>query len=315
MITGNEGKTLTRELIADVLRTKYSVLDTDDSYHVDVSPWQDVHPNHDYCLTELRDDCPMGKGRVAATLNPDICVITGMTEALDEIVASVKDGGMLLVNRNDSALIGALQQLDTSKLNVETFGSELCADNLPFADMRACSSAAYVLGVKLGLDEAAVRGAVCAYELNDYTHNVVSVEGVDLVLDINCKTGKTAEAAVDVMASMKGRKIAVLGQIDDGTDIGVIAQKAADAGAEYIFCNVKACVGRGISVKGAKVTAVVDERALELAMLDVLADGDVVLMCGSREAGLCTAVRRLFGLTDGFMINCEYWTSPSVVKY
>jgi len=118
-----------------------------------------------------------------------------------------------------------------------------------------------------------------------------------------------------VMASMKGRKIAVLGQIDDGTDIGVIAQKAADAGAEYIFCNVKACVGRGISVKGAKVTAVVDERALELAMLDVLADGDVVLMCGSREAGLCTAVRRLFGLTDGFMINCEYWIGPSVVKY
>ena len=55
------------------------------------------------------------------------------------------------------------------------------------------------------------------------------------------------------------------------------------------------------------------ERELEKQLLDTLQDGDAVLFLGSREDLLCVTVRRLFGITDGYIPNAEYWTGDEAI--
>ena len=314
-IAGGEGKTLAREMIFRVLSESYSVLDANDCYHSDVTPWQGVHPYHEVCLMELRDGSYIGTKALAKSMNPDICVITSMTDELCDIVSSLKVGSTLVVCGDDAELMENIKKIDTGNLRLVTFGADISPKNLPFLDMRYPASAALKVGEILGISTSSAREAIESYEIQNYTQNVVSVDGASLVLRLNAKSERAALAAVDALSSRTGRKLAVLGAISDGTDLNKLAGALADAGVEYIFANLKTTGGEHIASDRVKVITVANERELELAVLEVLAEGDSLLVCGSRESGLCTFVRRLFGISDGYIPNSEYWTSAEKLEY
>ncbi len=77
LVTGPKGKTLTRQLIAHVLKAQGGLLDIADGFQVDMTPWQSLHPYHQYWLQELRPDNPMGVSAAARAAAPTICVVTG----------------------------------------------------------------------------------------------------------------------------------------------------------------------------------------------------------------------------------------------
>lgn len=41
------------------------------------------------------------------------------------------------------------------------------------------------------------------------------------------------------------------------------------------------------------------------------ADGDVLLFNGAKETNLCVTVRRLFGISDGYLPNSEFYTGTT----
>jgi hypothetical protein len=238
-----------------------------------------------------------------------------MTDGLCDIISSLKDGCTLVVCGDDANLMNNIAKIDTGKLKVVTFGRCMTPNNMPFSDMSLPVSAAIKVGEILGISSKLAYEAIEEYRLRNYTQNVVNVDGVSLVLRLNAKSEKSALAAVDALSKNKGRKLAVLGALDDGTDLNKIASALADVHAEYIFASLKAIGGQEISSDRIKVVTVADERELELAVLEVLAEGDSLLICGSRRSNLSITARRLFGISDGYIPNSEYWTSAEKLDY
>lgn len=304
LVAGPEGKTLTREMTGYVLKSNGGVLTIKDSYQVDMAPWQNLHPYHEYCVQELRADHPLGVAAVAQTIAPNVCVITGMMDGLADLVGNIQQGGLLLINGRDQALTAAVKALDTAGIQVKTYGDATVAcPGLPLPEMQICAEAAYAVGLEAGLEDGLLRELIAGYTVTGYTQNVVSVDGVTLVLNMNCKSAASAASAMEVMARQAGRKIALLGDLDGQTTQQTqeeIAKAAVQNGAEAIFCMGQyaeaACAASGAE----KAVAAANENELEKAVLAELKDGDVVLFNGGREMWFNLTLRRLFGLTDGF---------------
>jgi hypothetical protein len=112
---------------------------------------------------------------------------------------------------------------------------------------------------------------------------VQSVDGVTLVLNMSAATTRSAESALRA-ASRGGRLIAVI--------------------ASPTFGEYSADFRKTVADRADTVLTVDGEHPLadaEKALIATLKDGDVVFVCGGREHGLCDLVRRVFGITDGFI--------------
>ena len=312
MIAGNEGKTLTAQLSCAALGKAYRLPPVKDECQNDVFPWQRLHPADELCISELRGDYPIGIETVARASHPDVLVLTGMTAGLSEVVGAVKRGGLLLINREDGELVRALENVDTGALRVKEFSIDRFACQLPFSDMHTASSVALALATELGVNEDEARTAIKDFKLSSYTRSVVTVDGVKLILNLGARSEASALASVERLSMEACRKICILGGGD--FDPEKVAESAVRAGAEYVFA-LKRTVGRDIAVDGARTVNAECERDLEIEVLKVLKEGDAVLICGSRESGVSTSARRLFGIIDGVIPNSEYRTGDEKLEY
>lgn len=305
LVAGPSGKTVTREMIGDVLEGNGGVLTIKDGEFVDMAPWQNLHPYHEYCVQELRADDPMGIEVAAKAVAPHICVVTGMMEGLADLVAGIQKGGVLFINGNDAALTDAVKALDTTGITVKVYGEEtLDCPGLPLPEMKSCAAAAYAVGCEAGMEEKTVRELIAKYTVSGYTQNVMAVDDITLILNTNCKSEDSAQSALQEMAKKEGRKLAILGDLDGETTQKVqedVAKAAVQMGVEGLFCMgthaEAACAASGAK----KAVAAADEHALEMAVLESLQPGDVLLVNGGRVMQFCVTLRRLFGLTDGYI--------------
>lgn len=302
LIAGPEEKTTTRELITHVLEGNGGVLGIADDYQVDTAPWQNLHPYHEYCVQELREDNPMGVAVAVKAAKPHICVLTGLVDNLKDLVAGLGQNSLLLYNETDSELIETLNALETAHLRLLPYGMEIpTCSGLPMPDMKPAGAAAYVLGLEIGLADTEIRKLISQYRVSGYTRNIVSADGVDLVLNLNCKSVKSAGSAIEVMAGKTGRKFAIFGDFDKDitvSDWKSSVKTALDNGAAKIFC-----MGENANAEwnDDRIVIAADERDLERKLMDTLQDGDVLLICGGRKMNFNITLRRMFGLTDGFI--------------
>ena len=156
------------------------------------------------------------------------------------------------------------------------------AADLPYEDQLYGVGAAKAVAGEFGM-EADLTEEIAAYRETDCTKNAMDFQGLRLMLHLSCK--ENANEAFDGLSKEKGRKIAVLGD-----------EKFLKPGiADRVFLLDKT------------------ERELETELLATLQEGDSVLFLGSREDLLCVTVRRLFGLTNGFIPNAEYWTGDEAI--
>ena len=106
---------------------------------------------------------------------------------------------------------------------------------------------------------------------------------------------------METMAGKVGRKFAIFGDFDHAislSDWKSVVNIAIENGAEKVFC-----MGENANTEwdNAHVIVATDERDLELKLMDTLKDGDTLLICGGRKMDFNITLRRLFGLTDGFI--------------
>lgn len=157
-----------------------------------------------------------------------------------------------------------------------------CDADLPYADQLYAVGAAKAVAKELGI-EGDLTGEIAAYRASDCTKNALDFQGLHLLLALSCK--ENPDAAFDALSKEKGRKIAVLGDKK--------WENLAKADKVFVFDST--------------------ERELEKQLLATLQAGDSVLFLGSRDDLLCVTVRRLFGITNGFIPNAEYWTDDEAI--
>lgn len=302
IIAGPEEKTTTREIITHVLEGNGGVLGIKDDYQIDTAPWQNLHPYHEYCVQELREDHPMGAGVAVKATKPHICVLTGMITGLDDLISAMEQDSLLLYNETDTQLTESLSRADTAHLRLRPYGKKIPdCPGLPMPAMQPAAAAAYAIGIEAGMEEGKLHQLLSAYQTTGYTRNVVQADGITLVLNLNCKSEKSARSAIATMAQKTGRKIAVLGDFDKKIQISDwqnVVKLAAEQGAQKVFC-----MGEYANTQwdDNRIVNVTDEHDLEQKLMDTLQDGDILLINGGRKMNFNITLRRLFGLTDGFI--------------
>lgn len=121
-ITGSVGKTSTKEMIASVLSTQYTVLKTQGNFNNEVGlPLTvfSIRQEHEVAVLEMGISDFGEMTRLTEIARPDICVITnigqchlenlktrdGILKAKTEIFTGMKDGGEVVLNGDDDKLL------------------------------------------------------------------------------------------------------------------------------------------------------------------------------------------------------------------
>lgn len=125
-ITGSVGKTSTKEMIASVLKEKYSVHKTAGNFNNEIGlPLTifDITEEHEVAVLEMGISDFGEMHRLAAIANPDICVITniglchlenlksrdGILKAKTEVFDHMKEDGIAVLNGDDDKLATVTQ--------------------------------------------------------------------------------------------------------------------------------------------------------------------------------------------------------------
>lgn len=152
---------------------------------------------------------------------------------------------------------------------------------------------AFAASVEAGVEPAAVIRGLEAYKGVAMRNGVFKTRGMTLVNDAYNASPSSMYAALEVLSSMKGRKIAVLGDmLELGTYGGemheAVGKRAAETGVGYLLATGEhaADYARGALSGGMpqnRVFIYTTKRYLTSALKDLLKEGDVVLFKGSRS--------------------------------
>ncbi|MFL0412271.1 UDP-N-acetylmuramoyl-tripeptide--D-alanyl-D-alanine ligase [Microbacterium paludicola] len=193
-ITGSNGKTTTKNMLATILRPEGETVAPKGSYNNAVgAPLTMLRVTHEtrYLVCEFGADAPGQIGRLAGLVSPDVGVVlmVGMAHAggfggLDgtvreksELVRAVRPGGIAVLNADDHRVAGMAPIADERQLEVRWFGESERAD------------------VRSGSLEVTATG----------THTTVTTEGRQLPLHLRVLGGhhiKNALAAITAAGAL-----------------------------------------------------------------------------------------------------------------
>lgn len=151
----------------------------------------------------------------------------------------------------------------------------LSCQGLPFDAMAVAAAAALEVGLSEGIEMEKIEQAVAAYAPAGYTAAKLTADGVHIAIHNSCKSAAMAKSVLRAAA-------------DSTLKIAVTTPEF-----EPIFAP------------WATRLFVVDEEhpllAVEKALLEVLQEGASLVFCGDRCDDMAFLLRRLFGITDGFL--------------
>ncbi len=295
LVTGGSGKTVTRDLVTRVLRRCGGVLSPRDSLHTVTSPWQELHPYHEYAVTELREDHPLREEAVAL-YRPNTVIVTAAPCDLRGVAAGVASGGTLLYNGADAELCAMAADIHRADITLREYTDTLPCEGLPFDYLIPCTAAARAMGEVVGLSAETVAECIRDYVPTPYTVADCEADGVRLLLQLNTKT--EAEA-LSVLRAVKG----------EGRRLVVLAAPLRDAYGEAMAEALAALSPAAVFTVGnigvANATVCNELSELEQALLAVLQEGDTLVMAGARCQVLFEALRRVFGLHDHILFGAS----------
>lgn len=160
----------------------------------------------------------------------------------------------------------------------DDFGGEtacLPCPGLPFDSMAAATRAALWVGHSLGISSEKIEKAVAGYSFGGCTQANLTADGVSITINGACKSVSAAES---VLRAAKNSDL----------KIAVTTEEYAHVFAPW-----------------ATKLLIVDEEhpllTIEKELLEILQEGASVVFCADRQADMPFLLRRLFGITDGFL--------------
>jgi len=157
------------------------------------------------------------------------------------------------------------------------------------------AAAAAAVGLAAGLDLDTIAGALAGGWAAPHRVELVRLRGATIIDDSYNASPGSVTAALELLANLPGRHVAVLGEmleLGEGHETGHLAVGEAAAGVAELLIVVGAGA-RGIAVgaveaglDASRIHAVADAEAALDALEPRLRDGDVVLVKASRGIGL-----------------------------
>lgn len=232
-VTGSVGKTTTTGMIANVLRQKYNVFETEENWNDEfLAPGMifKITDDHDFAVIELG----MGKNssvrKMAKILRPDVMVITNIG------YAHIEKTGSLLATRDEKC--GTEEGLGPEGFVVANGDDEMLtsyhfshpvltygrnASNLVTADTRNyvigpkhleyASLAAIAVGEQHGLLNAEIQRGLRTYRQTEGRMDIVEKSKFVLIDSSFNASIESMKMALDVLGSQKMMRVAVLGEM------------------------------------------------------------------------------------------------------
>ena len=251
-ITGTNGKTTTKELVAAVLSRKYNVLYTQGNFnnHIGVpKTLLRITPQHDIAVIEMGANHP---GEIKTLVNiaePDFGLITnvgrahlqgfGSFEGVIRTKGELYDylrgtSGKVFINENNPYLEGISSGLDLIRYgnNGRLLG---CTPYLSFEyNKRAVSTrlvgaynldnalAAACIGNYFGVSDDDIRSAIADYEPSNNRSQLVKTAANTLIVDAYNANPTSMKAALDNFRMMEGNaKMVILGDMKELGDVSL----------------------------------------------------------------------------------------------
>lgn len=147
--------------------------------------------------------------------------------------------------------------------------------------------AAFAVGIEFGMTAMEIVPAFMRYESSGMRQRIEKRGDVTVILDCYNASPTSMKSALNVLSTMSGRKIAVLG---DMLELGEQSKRLhaelsglSDlADAFYLYGNEMAALRNELAKKGVLVTHSESKEELTAALLKDIKSGDVILFKGSR---------------------------------
>ena len=342
-LTGSNGKTTVKELLAAILDRCGATLATQGNLNNDIGlplTLLRLRSSHRYAVIEMGANHPGEIAYLTRITQPDVALINnagpahlegfgsveGVARAKGEIFSGLAPKGVAVINADDvyaavwensaaarrivrfglnpGAEVSAQWQGDAggSRLHVRTpVGSAHATLHLPgqhnVLNALAATAAALALNVKLpdivlGLESA--RGAPGRMQTKAGRNNACIID------DTYNANPASVQAALDVLAACRGRRVLVLGDLAELGDDTVVLHRnigaaAATAGIDALY-TVGALSVHAADAFNAEHRHFANQEALMANLIPLLALGTTVLVKGSRSAHM----ERVVGaLTEG----------------
>ena len=251
-VTGSNGKTSTKEMVAAVLSRRFNVLRTQGNLNTETGvplTLLNLEPHHTALVLEMGMQKPGDIGQLAALARPSIGIITNvgvvhmeffesreqLARSKGELVAALPDDGLAVLNA-DNEFFPLLAQMTSARIatfgfehghhRVERYrstaeGSEFSVDGadvrlrLPGRHQALNAAAALAAGEFAGVSVADGAAALAEVNVDHRLQDMPAPAGYSIIDDAYNASPESMLAAFDTLveAPRRGRLLAVLGEM------------------------------------------------------------------------------------------------------
>lgn len=280
-ITGSVGKTSTKEMIAAVLSSRFSVLKTQGTMNnqtgVPLMLFQLNH-RHEVAVIEMGTNHFGEIAALAKMTSPTICLLTnigvahieffesrpGILKAKTEMLPYLRAGGMTIINNDDDMLTtltdvmryGTGEGCDLRAVDIKDHGLDGMSFSavyqgmsvpvrVPSPGQHAVSNAlaAMAVGLTLGLSLSALAEGVAAYVPPAGRMNITRTKRFTVLDDSYNANPISVMAAIDVLEKAEGRRVCILGDMFELGDQADDYHEVAGMYAAMHGMDLILCVG------------------------------------------------------------------------
>lgn len=329
-VTGSSGKTTVKDMIVQLLSVNWDVHYTEGNLNNHIGMPMTLlktKRKHKVCVVEMGMNSRGEIDYLSKIAKPEFGVITNIGtahigelgsqeqifKAKTELIANIKTGGYLFINGDDEYLskLSNLEDINTIKFGIGNkndvqaekirktgaefyefiYGKTLFKLNVPGKHNIYNALAAISVAKNLGMDIKEIKQQIEKYLGSEMRLNIKLIGAIRVIDDSYNANPESMKAALNVLETYKGRRIAVLGDMlelgcfsdKNHFDIGVEAAQKADL---LLFCGKQAqnykkgALSRGKNEKHIYTFKYSDQAGQFIA--DIAQKGDTVLLKGSR---------------------------------
>lgn len=326
-ITGSVGKTSTKDAIAHILRDKYDLyasrgnLNTEIGTPLAIMGYPETPSKIGYLnviifgvfknlfsypkilILEMGADKPGDIKYLTSFIKPKVAIVTSVgpthleffgsidkiASEKSELIKSLAKDGYAVLNKKDSRVA---EMAKLTQAEIKYFSAE---------PMDIYQQASIKVGEIYGISKEASEKKLKSFKMPKGRMNVIKKKNLTIIDDSYNSNPLAARAALQELAKMKGRKVAILGDMLEQGDYTEKAHKEIGELAGEI-CDQIMFVGEHANLfeKGAKnkldskyIKKSKDSLEAAREVLSIIKPGDIILVKGSRGVGLEKVVEEL----------------------
>lgn len=239
-ITGSNGKTTTKDMLASVLSDKYKVFFSEKNYNNEIGLPKSIlelDDSFDVAVFEMGMNHAGEIKMLSQIARPDIAIITNIgtahignlgsqeniLNAKLEIISGVKNNGLIILNADDKHLqnvksdsheiifVGSSEEISASDIYADdnpthfnvNYNGQTYPCILPTIGKHNVTNALFALlcGVRLGVDIQSAISAIRHYTISSMRTEISYVKGITIIKDYYNSSPDSAQAALETLAN------------------------------------------------------------------------------------------------------------------